>query len=107
VSLSPSLSPYYLTIPTSADARRITRANPPALPVSGAGPTPDGSAPPAASEIADTSRQQSSLSSPSPPDGAMTKQAVLSSWPDLADHKDQICNLESPFTKMLSRVSEL
>jgi hypothetical protein len=94
-------------MPTSVDARRITRANPPALPASGAGPTPDVSAPRAASEIADTSRQRSSPSSPSPPDGAMTKQEVMPRWPELSEHKDQIRNLESLFTEMLSRVSAL
>jgi hypothetical protein len=107
VSLSLSFSTYYLKIHTSADSRRITRASQPAQPVSGAGQTPDGSAPRAASEIADTSRQRSSPSSPSPPDGAMTKQAVVLSWPDIADQKYQICNLESLFTGMLGCVSEL
>jgi hypothetical protein len=37
----------------------------------------------------------------------MTKQEVVPSWPELSEHKDQIRNLESLFTEMLSRVSAL
>jgi hypothetical protein len=37
----------------------------------------------------------------------MTKQEVVPSWPDLADHKDHIRNLESLLTEILSRVFEL